>query len=72
MQLPAPARAALAAELIRSLDTEEEPEEAIEAAWRDEIRRRLDEIDSGAVTAIPWADAEQRILEAARRRGKAG
>jgi putative addiction module component (TIGR02574 family) len=43
----------------------------IEAAWGDEIKRRLDEIDSGAVKMIPLedvlADMDARIE--AKRRG---
>jgi putative addiction module component (TIGR02574 family) len=43
----------------------------IESAWGDEIKRRLDEIDSGAVKMIPLeevlADMDARI--AAKRRG---
>ena len=34
-----------------------------EAAWRDEIRKRLQEIDSGAVTLVPWQDVHQQLLE---------
>jgi putative addiction module component (TIGR02574 family) len=43
----------------------------LESAWGDEIKRRLDEIDSGAVKMIPLeevlADMDARI--AAKRRG---
>jgi putative addiction module component (TIGR02574 family) len=65
LRLPTPARAALAAELIASLD--EIVDADAEAAWSLEIRRRLDEVDSGAVRPIPWSDARRRILAAAGR-----
>jgi putative addiction module component (TIGR02574 family) len=65
LRLPAAARAALAAELIASLDEHVDPD--AEAAWSLEIRRRLDEIDSGAVRPIPWSDARRRILAATGR-----
>jgi len=41
--------------LIESLLIKEgnEPNAEVEAAWNGEIRRRLDEIDSGAVELIP-------------------
>jgi putative addiction module component (TIGR02574 family) len=65
LSLPTAARAALAAELIASLDEQVDPD--AETAWSAEIRRRLDEIDSGAVRPIPWSDARRRILAAAGR-----
>jgi len=65
LELPAEARAALAAELIATLDDEIDTD--AEAAWSREIRRRLDEVDSGAVRPIPWAEARRRILIAAGR-----
>jgi len=67
LRLSPRSRAALAADLIESLDGPPEPYEVVEAAWSDEIRRRLDEIDSGKVRTVPWADARKRIAAAARR-----
>jgi putative addiction module component (TIGR02574 family) len=66
LRLPAAARAALAAELIRSLD-DDEPAPEVEAAWGDEIRRRLAEIDAGRADTVPWAEVERDMLEVARR-----
>jgi putative addiction module component (TIGR02574 family) len=66
LKLPPEARAALAADLIESLDGKEPPEE-IEAAWALEIRRRCAELDSGAVHPVPWEEARRRILAAATR-----
>ena len=60
LKLPPEARAAVAGSLIQSLDAEVDPD--AEAAWAVEIERRLEEIDSGAVKLIPWAEARKRIL----------
>ena len=53
MKLPVADRARLAERLIASLDADAE----IEAAWTAEVRRRDEEIRSGAVEAIPLEDA---------------
>jgi putative addiction module component (TIGR02574 family) len=66
LRLPAAARAALAAELIRSLD-DAEPSADVEAAWAEEIRRRVAEIDAGRTESVPWAEVEREVLEVARR-----
>jgi hypothetical protein len=65
LQLPEQARAALAAELIATLDDKNDPD--AEALWSVEIRKRLDEIDSGAVRPVPWSEARRRIFAAAGR-----
>jgi putative addiction module component (TIGR02574 family) len=59
LHLPIEARAALADSLLDSLDAEVDAN--AEEAWRDEIYRRLQEIDSGAVQLIPWHDAQRRL-----------
>jgi putative addiction module component (TIGR02574 family) len=64
LRLPPEARAALAGELIDSLD-DAEPPDAVEAAWADEIRDRLAEYDAGTAVTIPWSEARRRILAAA-------
>ena len=60
LRLPPEARAALAGSLISSLD--DCVDEDAEAAWEGEIRKRLVELDSGAVKTIPWSEARKRIL----------
>ena len=49
--------------LIESLlqDGDGAPQAEIEAAWDGEIKRRLDEIDSGAVELIPLEDVLARM-----------
>lgn len=61
LALPPAARAALIDSLIESLD--QTVEEASEEAWRLEIERRLEEIDSGAVQLVSWRDARQRLRD---------
>ena len=53
-------RAALAARLIESLDTERE--EGVEAAWLAEVERRMEELDSGKVQSIPWDEVRARLF----------
>jgi putative addiction module component (TIGR02574 family) len=59
LSLPQEQRAALIDSLLESLDSE--VDENVEEAWRQEIYRRLQQIDSGAVQLIPWEDAERRL-----------
>ena len=67
LDLPLEARAALAGRLIESLHPP--PDQDAEAVWDEEISRRIEELDSGKVTAIPWAEVRRRIqarIDAAR------
>jgi putative addiction module component (TIGR02574 family) len=66
LRLPTEARAVVAAELIESLDEPGQAAEDVEAAWGDEIRQRLAEVDAGVVTPIPWPEARRRIFAAAK------
>jgi putative addiction module component (TIGR02574 family) len=59
LELPLEARAALIDSLIESLDLV--VDEGAEEAWREEIYRRLQQIDNGAVQLIPWEDARRRL-----------
>ena len=59
LALPTEARAALAGSLLDSLDTD--VDEDAEAAWATAINRRVAELDSGAVKAIPWAEVRRRL-----------
>lgn len=58
-------RAALAGELIQSLEREVDPD--AEARWSAEIRSRLDRVEAGTATAVPWSEARRRIHAAAER-----
>ena len=59
LKLPAHDRAAVAGQLLQSLD--EQVDEDAEAAWIDEIGRRVRELDAGVVGAVPWSLARDRI-----------
>ena len=50
--------------LIQNLLHEEDggPEAEVEAAWDGEIKRRLDEIDSGAVELIPGEQVRAEMI----------
>jgi putative addiction module component (TIGR02574 family) len=65
LRLPDHERAALAGELLESL--EHEVDEDAAAAWSAEIRDRLSEVDAGRATTIPWSEARRRLHRAAGR-----
>ena len=46
--------------LIETLDPVSEPD--VEAAWSEEIERRLAEIDAGTVELIPWEDVRAELF----------
>lgn len=62
LALPEDARADLAAALLESLDEPTDPPHEVEAAWTDEIARRLREVETGAVKPIPWEEARRMIF----------
>jgi putative addiction module component (TIGR02574 family) len=59
LSLPSDARALLADRLAESLDPLEDP--AVRDLWASEALRRLDEVRSGAVKAVPEEAVRQRI-----------
>jgi putative addiction module component (TIGR02574 family) len=62
LALPSEARAALAGALLESLD--ETIDSSAEAEWDREIARRIEELDSGAVKPVSWAEARKQIAAA--------
>jgi hypothetical protein len=38
-------------------------DDSLEEAWRAEVRRRIEQIDSAAVSLIPWDEARRRLYE---------
>jgi putative addiction module component (TIGR02574 family) len=66
LQLPAEARAALAGELLASLE-DSEIESDREAAWAGEVQARIQAYERGEVTAVPAEDALAQVRAA---RGK--
>ncbi|MGH7323116.1 MAG: addiction module protein [Candidatus Rokuibacteriota bacterium] len=61
MRLAPDERAALIRLLIDALDAESE--EGAELAWRVEIERRIAELDSGEVEAVPWEELRARLYQ---------
>ena len=55
LSLPSTSRALLAEKLIESLEFDTDP--AIQAAWTHEVKKRRDQIQSGAVQSIPGEEA---------------
>ncbi len=49
---------------IRNLDTRSEdlPQAEVEAAWRDELSKRIDDIRSGAVELLDFDESHRQIL----------
>ena len=60
MKLPPESRADLAGSLLLSL--EENLDEDAATAWRAEVTKRLEEIDSGQVRAVPREDIQNTLL----------
>ena len=59
LALSADERSAVAIALLDSL--EQTDEDAVSDAWREEVRRRRDELRAGKVRPIPWAEVKQRF-----------
>jgi putative addiction module component (TIGR02574 family) len=62
LKLPSTDRAAIAGALLRSLDaTSDEDEGTVEAAWADEVRRRLADLDAGTAETLSVEEARRFI-----------
>lgn len=59
LRLDDDARAALAAELLGSLDGPADPD--AESAWDAEIERRIAAIEAGTIQLEPWEQVKHRI-----------
>lgn len=62
LALPEDARTDLVEALIESLEASAESPAEVEAAWADEIARRLKDVEAGAVKPIPWEEARKMIF----------
>jgi len=58
-ELPESDRAELAGRLLETLHGE--PDEDVEAAWAEEIERRVRQIDAGEVKTIPWEEVRAKL-----------
>ena len=61
MSLDPEERAELVGLLLESLEIGED--EGVEIAWLNEIEKRLEAVDSGAVETIPWTEVRSRVFE---------
>ena len=61
MRLDPQERAMLMRLLVDTLDGE--LEEGVEEAWRGEIERRIAELDSSQVQAVPWEELRARLYQ---------
>jgi len=61
LTLSAEERAELAGSLLESLDGADDDPEAVEAAWNEEIGRRIKDLDSGKAKTVPWEEVRHRI-----------
>ena len=52
-------RASLAGSLLESLDTA--TDENVEAAWNQEIARRIADLESGRSKTVPWEEVRAQI-----------
>jgi len=52
-------RAELAGLLIESLDTE--VEKGVEAAWLQEVERRMESLDTGEAKTVSWETVKERL-----------
>lgn len=59
LSLPVSERADLAGSLIESLDDTQD--ESVEAAWDEEIARRITDVDSGKAKTIPWEQVREEL-----------
>jgi putative addiction module component (TIGR02574 family) len=60
LQLDIRERADIAARLLKSLDGE--PEEDVEAAWAEEINRRIERSDQGEGSSRPWEGIRRDLV----------
>jgi putative addiction module component (TIGR02574 family) len=58
LALPTEERADLASTLMDTLDAG--VDENVEAAWQEEIGRRMEELRSAKVSTIPWDDVREK------------
>jgi putative addiction module component (TIGR02574 family) len=62
LSLSEDARVDLAEALLESVE-HESADAGADAAWAAEAQRRLEEVRSGAVRPVPWAEAERLIFD---------
>ena len=58
-------RAEMAGTLLESLDDTRDDPQSVEAAWNEEIARRIDDLDSGKVKPISLVEFRRKLSSAA-------
>jgi putative addiction module component (TIGR02574 family) len=59
LALPVDERAALANTLLDSL---EDTQESVQAAWDEEVRRRMQDLKAGKAITVLWEELHQELL----------
>jgi putative addiction module component (TIGR02574 family) len=59
LALPVDERAALANTLLDSL---EDTQESVQAAWDEEVARRIQDLKAGKAVTVPWEELHQELL----------
>jgi putative addiction module component (TIGR02574 family) len=59
LALPVDERTALANTLLDSL---EETDESVQAAWDEEVARRMQDLKAGKTVTVPWEQLHQELL----------
>lgn len=62
LKLPDSQRRLLAQELLETVGNESPSPEEVERAWVEEAKKRLDDIEAGRSTPVPWEEARGRIF----------
>jgi len=58
-ELPESERVELAGLLLETIDGQ--PDEGVEAAWAEEIERRVRQIENGEVKTVPWEEVRAKL-----------
>jgi putative addiction module component (TIGR02574 family) len=53
--------------ILESLD--DEPDPGVDAAWAEEVERRIRQVDSGEVKLIPWEQVRAELFARANDEG---
>jgi putative addiction module component (TIGR02574 family) len=61
LALPPEERATIVDSLLESLEPSP-PDEGVEQAWGEEIKRRVEDIDAGRVQLIPYEEVRRRLM----------
>ncbi|HVN47940.1 MAG TPA: addiction module protein [Bacteroidota bacterium] len=65
LTLPAAERAAVAEQILKSLEQTFQDDQEAEIAWQTEIDKRYSDITTGKVACISWEEVRSRLTERA-------